>query len=55
MVEPPKVLFGKVHCRTVIRFSKKEEQSMGGEYGRLFLARLNKNSENLGWRGFGKW
>ena len=37
MVEPPKSIYGKVHCTTVIQFSKKEEQSMLNEYKRTFL------------------
>lgn len=39
MVEPPKSIYGKVHCTTVIQFSKKEEQSMLNEYKRTFLFR----------------
>ncbi len=52
MAKPPASIYGKVHCTTVIRFSKKEEQSMLEDYRRTFLFRaVNENPNGrVNWR-----
>lgn len=55
MAKPPKSIYGKVHCTTLIKFSKREEDSMMKEYQRTFLARAAKDSHKSGWKTFGRW
>lgn len=51
MVKKPNPIFGKVHCATVIRFSKKEEEAIKGEYQRNFFIRAIGTRD----KAFGRW
>jgi hypothetical protein len=50
MAKPPHAIYGKVHCTTMIKFSKKEEEAMLGEYQRSFIFRAigQKPNKNIG-------
>ncbi|MFH1470445.1 MAG: hypothetical protein ABIF01_01745 [Candidatus Micrarchaeota archaeon] len=50
MARPPASIYGKVHCTTLIRFSKKEEQALLNRYARSFFFRVvGEKPKGAGW------